>query len=361
MRPPLPASAWPIADPAVEAALQNAFRDGSWGRYDGPHGRDLIRELAERHQLAFAYPCSSGTVAVELALRGLRIEPGDEVLLAGYDFPGNFRAIEAVGAVPVLVDIQPRRWTLDPGCLAEAMGPRVRAVLVSHLHGGLADMRAIRAFCDERQIGLVEDACQAPLGTVQGRTTGTWGDVGVLSFGGSKLLTAGRGGAVVTNREDIWQRIKVYADRGNLAFPLSELQAAVLLPQLQTLAARHARRQRAVRRLLEALASIGQLTPVELSADDEPCFYKVGWLCHDHDNSVPRAQLVAAWQAAGVPIDVGFRGFVKRHTRCRAVGELTHSRTAAERTVVLHHPVLLEDDDRLAALADHIAAGVAGP
>src|SRR5687767_14919949 len=89
---------WPLNDPEVQAALQRAFENGSWGRYEGPNLEQLTRELAHLHQLPYVLPCCSGTFAVELALRGLRVEAGDEVILAGYDFPGNFRAIEAIAA-----------------------------------------------------------------------------------------------------------------------------------------------------------------------------------------------------------------------------------------------------------------------
>src|SRR5205085_10640127 len=115
-----------------------------------------------------------------------------------YDFAGNFRAVDAVGARPVLVDIDSSTWCLDAQQVASAASDRVRAVIVSHLHGGLADMPAICEVAKAHGWSVVEDACQATAAQVHGRISGTWGDVGVLSFGGSKLLTAGRGGAVLT-------------------------------------------------------------------------------------------------------------------------------------------------------------------
>ena len=134
---------WPIPDDDVRMALEAAWSDGSWGRYEGPHLERLSAELCRFHGVAFASPCCSGTFAVELALRSLKIGAGDEVLLAGYDFPGNFRSIEAVGARPVLIDIDPRTWCPDVQQVEDALGENSRAILVSHLHGGLADMQAI--------------------------------------------------------------------------------------------------------------------------------------------------------------------------------------------------------------------------
>src|SRR5688572_14356506 len=86
---------WPVRDEAVRDALVRAWADGSWGRYHGPHCEQLRGELSALHHVEHVTLCSSGTVAVELALRGLKVGADDEVILAGYDFPGNFRAIEA--------------------------------------------------------------------------------------------------------------------------------------------------------------------------------------------------------------------------------------------------------------------------
>src|SRR5207248_10385195 len=101
-----------------------------------------------------------------------------------------------------------------------------------------------------------EDAAQAPGSRVQGRMAGTWGDVGTLSFGGSKLLTAGRGGAILTRHADVAQRLRLTLQRGNQVCPLSVLQAAVLLPQLAKLADRNARRADAVGLLKQSLAAV---------------------------------------------------------------------------------------------------------
>jgi perosamine synthetase len=171
--------AWPIPDDDVRAALDAAYADGSWGRYHGPNCQRLRAALAEYHGVEHVTLCCSGTIAVELALRGLKVGPDDEVLLAGYDFAGNFRAIEAVGARPALVDIEPATWCLDVERLEAAIAPETRAVIVSHLHGGLVPMRRLMHIAAARGIAVVEDACQAPGAIIDGRRAGTWGDAGV--------------------------------------------------------------------------------------------------------------------------------------------------------------------------------------
>jgi dTDP-4-amino-4,6-dideoxygalactose transaminase len=337
---------WPLPDEEVRAALAAAYQDGSWGRYDGPHAAGLKEDLRNLFACDEVMLCASGTVAVELALRGCGVIPGDEVVLAGYDFPGNFRAIEAVGARPVLIDVDPTSWCLDARPLEQVTGGRVRAVIVSHLHGGLADMPRIMQLARQHGWLVVEDACQQPGALVSGRQAGRWGDVGVLSFGGSKLLTAGRGGALVTDNRSIHQRAKIFAQRGNEAFPLSELQATVLRPQLTKLASRNRRRADAVADFRAAISPLATwLRGVTHSAGSQPAYYKLAWsyLPAEQDQA-SGAQLIAALDAAGVPIDAGFRGFARRGqtgSRCRQVGSLVHSQRLGGSTLLLHHPILL--------------------
>jgi dTDP-4-amino-4,6-dideoxygalactose transaminase len=348
---------WPLAEEDILRVFQALWSDGSWGRYHGGHVASLEQQLARHFGTPYVIAVCSGTFAVELALRGLRIGPGDEVILAGYDFPGNFRAIEAVGALAVLTDIVSRTWAPDAQLLETAYGPKVRAVVVSHLHGGQAPMREICQWAAARGVRVVEDACQAPGAMVQGRPAGSWGDVGVLSFGGSKLLTAGRGGAVLTHDAQVRQRIQVYAQRGNEAFPLSEIQAAVLLPQLQKLPMRNTARCKAVRQLLDRLSCIRCLRSVMIDAElGNASFYKVAWL-YDPDalGGRSRHEFLTAVQAEGVAMGEGFRGFFRRsNRRCRIAGTLEASRTASERTVLLHHPVLLQGIEAV----DHVVQAI---
>ncbi|HTN75112.1 MAG TPA: DegT/DnrJ/EryC1/StrS family aminotransferase, partial [Pirellulaceae bacterium] len=138
--------------------------------------------------------------------------------------------------------------------------------------------------------------------------------------------------------------------RGNHAFPLSELQAAVLLPQLPKLAAANEVRRQRAEQLRAGTRHLPGLAPVESPSErGDTAYYKFAWL---YDAAAcggrSRAQFLQAMQAEGVAVDAGFRGFASRSAaRCRQVGELLHSRQAAERTVLLHHPVLLESRETI--------------
>ncbi|HWG43087.1 MAG TPA: aminotransferase class I/II-fold pyridoxal phosphate-dependent enzyme [Gemmataceae bacterium] len=336
---------WPIADETVLEAMQSAYRDGSWGRYHGGHVERLEERLASAHGVRQALTCGSGTFAVELALRALKVGHGDEVVMAAYDYGGNFLSVHAVGAKPVFVDVDADNWNLAPEQLTAARGPATRAVIVSHLHGGLVPMREVMEFAQRQGVSVIEDAAQTPGARVQGRPAGTWGDVGVLSFGGSKLLTAGRGGALLTRHADVAQRARLWLQRGNHVCPLSELQAAVLLPQLDRLAERNAQRLRSVRYLGERLRPIPGLRPFYNGdiEDSKSGYYKLGFQFDAERFGLSRARFVAAARAEGIALDEGFRALHigRSPSRWRGIGPLTEAERAHHGTVVLHHPVLL--------------------
>jgi dTDP-4-amino-4,6-dideoxygalactose transaminase len=269
----------------------------------------------------------------------------------------------------VLVDLAPGRragpgWTIDAGQFEAAISGETRAVIVSHLHGSLAEMQRVCDVATAHDIAVIEDACQVPGAVIEGRPAGAWGNCGILSFGGSKLLTAGRGGAILTSRDDVVQRIRIYSQRGNESFPLSELQAAVLLPQLPKLATANEQRLAAARQLLSQVGELPCIAPLAISDDEQnrSAFYKLPWLLTGNDDACDspeflqlRSRFIAAVQAEGVLVDEGFRGFARRTAgRCRAVGDLRNARRAAAGTVLLHHPVLLEPSAVIAKVAEAI-------
>jgi dTDP-4-amino-4,6-dideoxygalactose transaminase len=356
LRPGGPPS-WPQPDESVHQALEAAYQNGSWGKYHGPHVEKLEEAVARYHGVDFAMTCASGTYAVELALRALKVGANDEVILAAYDYGGNFLDVHALGARPVLVDVQADNWNLLPARLVSAIGPATKAIVASHLHGGLVPMQQVMEIARAHSLVVVEDAAQAPGGRVQGKKAGTWGDVGIWSFGGSKLLTAGRGGALFTRQADVYQRARLLQNRANLVAPLSELQAAVLLPQLDRLDERNDRRSRAVAKLSQLLREIPGLRPFASHLQDsQPGYYKLGLQFDADVFGLARDRFVAAVRAEGVGVDEGFRALHmgRSATRFRHSATLTEAERAHKGVVVLHHPVLLGDDADLELVAQAI-------
>ncbi|MEM9186020.1 MAG: aminotransferase class V-fold PLP-dependent enzyme, partial [Planctomycetota bacterium] len=161
---------WPPADGAIRDAIADAVESGEWGRYHGAPCARLVERLAREFAASHVQLTCSGTIAVEVALHAVGVGPGDEVILAGYDFPGNFRAIESLGARPVLVDVAAQDWVIDLDKLEQNTADlrAARAVVVSHLHGRLLDMPRLMALAVEHGWAVVEDACQCPGAEIAG-------------------------------------------------------------------------------------------------------------------------------------------------------------------------------------------------
>ena len=343
--------AWPPAWEEVALAVKRSLDEGGWGQYQGPNTRLLTERLSSYHEVEFVELCCSGTFAIELALRAIQIGPGDEVILAGYDFIGNFNDVVAVGARPVLIDLDPDNWNLNPELIGGAISPSARAIIVSHLHGGVVPMKRVVESAREHGLQVIEDACQAPGAMVEGRKAGTWGDAGVISFGGSKLLSAGRGGALLTSSPEIRQRAQVYCNRGNHAYPLSELQATVLLPQLERLDQRNQARAAGVSKLAESLKSLSGLRLLENRAPSVfPGYYKLGFQYDSGEfDGLSREMFAQAAGAEGIEFNAGFRALslCRSSRRFRKASELSLATIADVNMLVLHHPALLSGDEAI--------------
>jgi dTDP-4-amino-4,6-dideoxygalactose transaminase len=218
-------------------------------------GRYILGEPVEAFEHAFAAQCgvreavavNSGTSALQLALLGLGIGPGDEVITVPATFVATVAAIGYVGATPVLVDVEPASGLMDPAALAAAITPRTRAVVPVHLHGRVADMDAILQQTAPRGIPVIEDAAQAHAATYRGRPAGSLGAVGCFSFyPGKNLGACGEGGALVTNDQTLARRVRVLRDWGQeekylhavkgFNFRMDALQGAFLAIKLRHLA-----------------------------------------------------------------------------------------------------------------------------
>jgi dTDP-4-amino-4,6-dideoxygalactose transaminase len=215
---------------------------------------EFARFLGVRHAIGVA----SGTDAIELALRAAGVKPGDKVATVSHTAVATVTAIEAAGAVPVLIDIDARSFTMDPERLDEAMRAEpsgFRAVVVVHLYGRAANMDAVGRLCRQNGALLVEDCAQAHAATIGGQRVGTFGDAAAFSFYPTKNLGAlGDGGAVVTNDDAVAAAVRTLREYGwtqryRSDIPgknsrLDEIQAAVLRVKLAHLDDDTARRRR---------------------------------------------------------------------------------------------------------------------
>lgn len=334
-----------ITSRAIAASVLETLRDGHWRAYNGPKSEQLTRWLQSATGLQHVRLCSSGTIAVELALRALHLKSTDEVILSGYDFPGNFRAVEDAGGKIVLCDPAPEcGWVLTPERLEQSYAPECRAVVVSHLHGQLAPMKNILDWANSRNVVVIEDACQAQGAMVDGKLAGAWGHLSTYSFGGSKLVSAGRGGAVLTNDSLYAQRMRVYCERGNDAFAMSEMQSALVLPQCERLADDHELRLQSATELHFELAKYRWVQCVPLPRQDSPAFYKFGIrVLGEQMDSDRRDAIVTRLAKLGIEAGAGFLGFANRSAkRYRSNHSLEVSKRLASNTLLIHHSHLLD-------------------
>ncbi len=347
-----------MPDSGVLAALQAAYASGNWGAYHGENLPLLEEALRTTFQMPHVLTTASGTLAVEVALRAVGVSSGDEVIMGAYDYEPNFLTILAIGAKPVLVDCLPDSPVLNVDLITSAITSKTKAILASHLHGGLISMTALREAVNAKNIPIVEDAAQAAGAIIDGRPAGAWGDVGVISFGGSKLLSAGRGGAVFFKNDGHAQRAKVILSRGVQQWGiLSELQAAVLIPQLMKLAECTARQHRNSALLFSLIADLPGLRPIgNFSAAISPGYYKLGFYLDEAAFGLSRDRFVAALRAEGMAFDIGFRPvhWGRSPSRYLKAGDLANADLAGRRVVMLHHPVLSGDEGGIRLVAEAI-------
>lgn len=347
---------WPPPWPEIESALQQSFAKADWGQYDSAAHEQLTKLINQMFGVSCVRLCCSGTAAVELALRSVGIDPGDEVLVCGFDYPGNVRCIHALGAVPVLVDVARGRTSFTAQQATEAAGLSVRAMIVSHLYGQVADVLALRKLADERGWYVIEDACGAP-GTIINTGTsvhlaGSIGHVGTLSFGGSKPLTAGNGGAILTNDARIASRLSGMIDRPSDTFPLSALQAAVIPIQLARLSELNAQRSATAHWLFQTLRDLAPSWQLlqEHAGAGTGCYYKFPFLAQ---SPVHRDAIIRHARDWHLPIGEGFRSLERlSEKRCRKPMPLEGCRTLGARLCVLSHQALMINREQYPQLAD---------
>lgn len=171
----------------------------------GPHVDAFEEELADYLDLGSVAAVSSGTAAIHLALRILGIDRGDVVLCSTLTFVGSLNPVLYERATPVLIDSEPESWNMSPVALERALkdctkrGLRPKAAIIVNLYGQSADFAPLRKLCDAYGVSVIEDAAESLGATYKGAKSGTFGDLGILSFNGNKIITTSGGGAIVSN------------------------------------------------------------------------------------------------------------------------------------------------------------------
>jgi perosamine synthetase len=239
----------PVAGPSItkreiEAVAEAAAR--GWYGGASEFQRRFETAFADYIGTRFAICLPSCTAAIHLSLLALGIGPGDEVIVPDITWIATAAPISYVGAAPVFADIDARRWCLAPEAFEACVTPRSKAVIPVDLYGNMPAMDAIQEVARRHRIPIIEDAAEAIGSEYRGRRAGSLGAIGVFSFHGSKTVTTGEGGMLVTDREDVYRRVELLRDHGRRPgdkmflnveighkYKMSSMQAALGLAQLE--------------------------------------------------------------------------------------------------------------------------------
>ncbi|MBI3853167.1 MAG: DegT/DnrJ/EryC1/StrS family aminotransferase [Verrucomicrobia bacterium] len=245
---------WPAFDNAERKQLLGVLESRKW--WYGEKVRQFEAEFAAFQMARFGVSCTNGTAAIEMALRGLGVLPGDEVIVPPYTFIATASAVVTVGAIPVFADIQPDTLCMDPDDVERQLTPRTKAIIPVHVGGYVADMDRLNAIARKHKLRVLEDAAHSWGTQWKGQGTGTLGEGGTFSFQVTKNITAGEGGIFVTNDEALADLCRSYSHCGRRKgsawydhdylgsnLRMTEFQAAVLLAQLSRLEKQTLKRQ----------------------------------------------------------------------------------------------------------------------
>jgi perosamine synthetase len=280
----------PVAAPELTGNelkyLTDAFLS-TWISSTGEYINLFEQKFAEFCETKYGVAVSNGTAAIHLALLALGIGKGDEVIVPDLTFAATINPVLHCNATPVIVDIDPISWCIDPKEIEKAITTKTKAIITVHLYGQPCDMDAINHIAKKHKLFVIEDCAEAHGARFNGKKAGSMGIIGCYSFYGNKILTTGEGGMCVTNSIEIADRIKVFKDHGmsktkkywheviGYNYRMTNLQAAIGVAQLE-----HIDSILLFRKELEEkyIGSLGEIQGLEFQKNDLPGREKITWL-----------------------------------------------------------------------------------
>jgi dTDP-4-amino-4,6-dideoxygalactose transaminase len=382
---------WPQYLPSDAQRLQSVLESRHWGGYPLP-GRwagEFAARFAQLHGAEYGLCLANGTIALIAALQAAGLRFGDEVIVPAYTWDGTATAVLFAGGVPVFADIDPDTYCLSVDSARQAITPRTRAILPVHLAMRFAEMDGLLDLAREHNLLVIEDCAHVHGGEYCGRGAGSMGDAGCFSFQESKLMTAGEGGIVLTSNLQLFERLQSLVNCGRASatdqyhqrvlgsnYRMTELQAALLIGQLEMLPELAAKRDRAAVRLSAALDGIPGVRPLPAQPrTTRPAIYCYVFQYRPRDAKVSRDLFAAALEAEGIPCDGRFYEPVYRSDLFYATPEIcpqlclgrerpvdysavpcpVSERAAYEESIWLPQFLLLGDDRDVDEIAESVA------
>ncbi len=379
--------AWPQYDDQERRALTDVLDSHVWWRTPGTQTLQFENEFARYQEAKHGIAVTNGTAALEVSLAALGIGPGDEVIVPDFTFVATASAVLFAGALPVLVDVTPDIYCLDPDLAEAAITERTKAIIVVHMGGHPVDLDRFLDISQKHNQYLIEDSAHAHGSAWKGKKIGALGDIGTFSFQQSKLITAGEGGVIITNDDELERWARSVHDCGRMPsewfyshfiygsnYRLSEWQGAILRQQLSRLDQQTAQRNKNAAYLNEALAEIEGITP---QARDRRCTCNghYAYIFHYEKTAfanVPTERFSEALEAEGVPTQASYPplhdlavfqsgeyrkrlcGQQRNQEHAFLRGDFSNTLRAAWETVWLVHRVLLGTEEDMAKVVEAI-------
>ena len=311
---------WPRPTSELKDAIISTLENEGWGV-----GSKAISRFEERfadfHDAKFCISTSSGTTALWVALKAAGVKAGDEVIVPPYTFIATASAVLMANAVPVFVDIDENTFNIDPGLIEDAITEKTKTIMPVHIAGNPADMDRILSIGKKHNISIIEDAAQAHGAEWNGTKVGALGTGGIFSFQTSKNMSAGEGGAIISNDETFYDICFAYHNCGRTKggafyehqflggnFRLNAMASSMLIPQINTIQGDMALRDRnrekldTVLRQIDGISINGAYDGTTRQANH---IYLVRYNA-DHFNDIPREKFYKAMQAEGVYTYMGY-------------------------------------------------------
>lgn len=314
---------WPIFSADEVEAVSDVVESGDWGVSDSSQSKVLIFEnkFANYTKAKYALSLVNGSVALRVALIASGIKPGDEVIVPAMTFIATASIVLEANCVPVFVDIEKETYNIDPDAIEAAITEKTKAIIAVHFGGHSCDMGRIMEIADRYNLFVIEDACHAHGAEYEGRKLGTIGHAGCFSFQASKNMTSGEGGIVITNSDELYEKIYALKNVGREVagkwyehfvvgcnYRLTQFQAAILSCQLSRLDEQNRLRTQNVTYLNELLSQVDGLTPIKTASYVTQHAYHLYVLKYDSSAfaDLSKERFIELLKSEGVPCAAGY-------------------------------------------------------
>lgn len=377
-----PIQAWPVFEEDEIQSVVSVLRSGKVNYWTGDLTKKFENEFAKYHDMRHGIALSNGTLALELALIGLGIGAGDDVITTCRTFIASASCIVRVGARPILADVDQDSQNITVESIKKVLTPATKALVVVHLAGWPCDMPAIMEFAKQNNLKVIEDCAQAHGAKIGGKLIGSFGDMSAFSFCQDKIMsTGGEGGIVLTNDTTKYESMWAFKDHGKsfdsvyrkehppgfrwlhdsfgTNWRFTEMQSAIALLQLQKLEGWVQKRRHLAHLLIEGIQGKGLRIPVP-SSDIWHSYYRVYAFVRSEDlkEGWNRDRIMHAIQAEGLPCFVGSCGEIYLERAFKDLGLAPKERLPAAKELsesslaFLVHPTL--DESYVASLVEAV-------